>query len=349
MTAGVEPNGGQSSYGLFPFPEGWYFVTSRRELKKNSNLIRRTWLGEQIVAWADEMGGICVANAFCPHLGSDLGPEAGGRVREGCLVCPFHGYQFDIAGQCVATPWAPAPENAKLKTFPSHEIQGLIFAWYGFGGRPPQWSLPEGPEHGPDWSGMEMARVRFCGHPQETTENSVDLGHLRYVHGYDNVKRLGKVQVDGARFESRWEFTRPQILAGKKVFIYDVTALASIFGLGYSYVEVHERSIGLKSRFWVLATPVDGKVVEMTLVNRLQKMTRPKRPIVGLRFLPLDLRTRIMNRIIVLSQKHDVMQDVVVWSRKRYEENPALCRSDGEIGKFRHYCRQFYPQAPQRH
>ena len=47
-----------------------------------------------------------MAEAFCPHLGSDLGPAAGGRICDGRLVCPFHGYEFDATGQCVATPFA---------------------------------------------------------------------------------------------------------------------------------------------------------------------------------------------------------------------------------------------------
>ncbi|MYB31254.1 MAG: Rieske 2Fe-2S domain-containing protein, partial [Acidobacteria bacterium] len=29
--------------------------------------------------------------SVCPHLGSELGPAAGGRVRDGRLVCPLHG------------------------------------------------------------------------------------------------------------------------------------------------------------------------------------------------------------------------------------------------------------------
>ncbi len=139
-----------------------------------------------------------MAEVFCAHLGSDLGPAAGGRVRNGLLVCPFHGFEFDVTGRCVATPYAPAPDSARLKVFETREIAGLVFAWRGSGGRPPQWHLPAPPPTGTDWSGMEFWSVRFAGHPQETTENSVDLGHLRYVHGYDSVSGVGSVSVDGA-------------------------------------------------------------------------------------------------------------------------------------------------------
>ena len=91
-----------------PFPEGWYFVASRNALDK-AKLIRKTWLGAEIVVWSDSDGRVCVSEAHCPHLGADLGPAAGGRVRDGRLVCGFHGFEYDAAGQCVATPFAPPP------------------------------------------------------------------------------------------------------------------------------------------------------------------------------------------------------------------------------------------------
>ena len=334
----------EDSPGLHPFPEGWYFVARRGTVERH-RLIQRTWLGERVVVWANGSGDICVADSVCPHLGADLGPEAGGQVRNGCLVCPFHGFEYDITGQCVATPYAPPPRNAKLKVFRTQEILGLIFAWWGNNGRDPQWRLPPSPDDDAEWSGMEVRTVRFAGHPQETTENSVDLGHLRYVHGYDNVERTSRVSVDGAKFTSCFNFRRTGSIAGLRVFTYDIAAEASIHGLGYSFVEVRERAIDMDTRLWVLATPIDGRVIEMTLVSQVRQLRRPKWPLSVMRLLPLRLRTRIMNRIIILSQRHDVLQDVTIWSRKQYRESPLLCRSDGEIGKFRHYCRQFYPDG----
>ena len=327
---------------LSPFPEGWYFVASRQSILK-AKLIEKTWLGERIVAWCDDSGRVCVAVAVCPHLGSDLGPAAGGRVHDGCLVCPFHGFEFDVSGQCVATPFAPPPRAARLTVFETREILGIVFAWWGIDGRPPQWSLPEEPEVKGDWSELEFRTLRFPGHPQETTENSVDFAHLQYVHGYGNTRQIGPVTVDGACLTSGFEFRRAQNIAGIKDIVLDVSAVARIFGLGYSYVEIHERSIEMHARLWVLATPVDGTLIDLVLASQVREMRKPKRPIVGLRFLPLSLRARIMNKIILSYQKYDVMQDVIIWGRKRYLPYPRLCRADGDIGRYRRYCKQFYP------
>ena len=90
-----------------------------------------------------------------------------------------------------------------LGVFEMREVLGLIFAWWGIQGRAPQWSLPADPPDQAGWSGIEIKTNRFPGHPQETTENSVDLGHLRYVHGYGSVDRIEPVSVDGPCLESR--------------------------------------------------------------------------------------------------------------------------------------------------
>ncbi len=327
---------------LPPFPEGWYFVASRASILREK-LIEKTWLGEEIVLWCDAEGRICVADAACPHLGSHLGPSAGGKVRDGCLVCPFHGFEFDATGQCVATPNAPPPKGTRLELYETREILGMVFAWWGSGGRPPQWDLPAAPLAGPEWCGVGFRTLRFPGHIQQLAENSVDFTHLNYIHGYGNVTPVGPVSVEGTYLRSSFEFKRERSVAGMDM-TYEVSAVTHVHGLGYSFVEIHERSIDMRARYWVLGAPVDSKRVELVLANQVRQMRKPRRPIMGLRFLPVQLRHKVMNQILLTLQKRDVRQDVVIWERMRYRHRPRLCRSDGPIGTYRRYCRQFYPE-----
>lgn len=330
---------------LPPFPEGWYLVTTREALLREK-LIEKTWMGEDIVAWCDDEGRVCVAEAVCPHLGSNLGPEVGGKVCDGRLVCPFHGFEFDTTGQCVATPNAPAPKAAKLHVYETRDISGLVFAWYGIDGRSAHWRLPDDPPTGSEWGKLGYRTLRFRSHPQETAENSVDLGHLRYVHGYDNVYPVGSVTVDGAYMKSCFDFRRVRRMLGVTDLVYDISAVTHIHGLGYSFVEIHEKTIDMQARLWVLPTPIDGTLIDLVLVSQLREIRKPGRFITGLGFLPMKLRNRLMNHILLSQQKRDVLQDVVIWESKRFRTPPRLCKADGPIGLYRRYCRQFYPESP---
>ena len=338
-TVGAYPVNDQSPP---PFPEGWYFIASRRDILK-AKLIQQTWMGEEIVAWCDEQGKICVAEAYCPHLGSSLGPEAGGRVCAGRLVCPFHGFEFDATGQCVATPVAAPPRSARLGVLETREIAGLVFAWYGVGGREPQWRLPQESPNQDGWSRPLIRTTRFRGHPQETTENALDLAHLSYVHGFASVRQAGSVSIEGPVLRTAFDFTQRVTYAGIPAGVFDVSAQVTVVGLGYSFVEVYERTIGMDTRLWTLATPVDGTDIDLTLASQVREVRQPKRRIAGMAFLPAALRTRLLNQFVLSQELLGVRQDKTIWSRKRYRSRPRLNRADGEIMKYRAYCAQFYP------
>ncbi len=76
----------------------------------------------------------------------------------------------------------------------------------------------------------------------------------------------------------------------------------------------------------------------------MHKLRKPGRFVAGLRFLPVALRHRLLNYVMNGQEKRYVKQDVVIWERKQYKSPPRLCRADGPIGKYRQYCRQFYPE-----
>ena len=128
----------------------------------------------------------------------------------------------------------------------------------------------------------------------------MDMAHFRCVHGYLDVSRVGPVTVDGACLRSRFDFKRSERILGLKENVYEVSAVTHVVGLGCSFVEIHEHTVGMDTRLWVLATPVDGTLVDLVLVGQVRELRRPKRPIVGLRFVPPTMRAGIMNRLIIV-------------------------------------------------
>ena len=167
-----------------------------------------------------------------------------------------------------------------------------------------------------------MRTTRFAAHPQDTAENAVDMAHLRYVHGYGDVERVGDLEVDGAYLLSCFNFSRRRKIAGVFNATLHVSARTHIYGLGYSYVEIREHTIGFDARMWILATPVDGEVIDFTMASQAREVRSPKRFLMGLRFLPPMMRARILNKYTADGQDADVRQDEAIWSRKSYRPLP---------------------------
>lgn len=60
--------------------------------------------GEDFAVFRKSNGKVHVVNAYCPHLGANMG--VGGIVKDDCLQCPFHGWRFDgDTGKCKSIPY----------------------------------------------------------------------------------------------------------------------------------------------------------------------------------------------------------------------------------------------------
>jgi len=63
---------------------------------------------------------LTVMDDTCPHAGASL---SGGGVHEGCLVCPWHGWAFDIdSGECPDNP------AIKVRTYETKVANGKVWA-----------------------------------------------------------------------------------------------------------------------------------------------------------------------------------------------------------------------------
>jgi len=77
-----------------PYPAGYYQLLTSDELRRGE-LRYVEALGERLVVFRDAQGRPRVLDAHCPHQGANL---AGGRLRDGCVECPFHAWRFEGSG-----------------------------------------------------------------------------------------------------------------------------------------------------------------------------------------------------------------------------------------------------------
>lgn len=318
---------------LDPFPDGWYVVEQSARLPVGT-LLEKQWMGHDIVVWRDRSGAVCVADAICPHLGAHLGPRSGGAVSGDCLVCPFHGFEYDTTGRCVATPHGPPPRSARLTRYEVSECNGFVFGWHHRGGEAPTWHPQEVSVAKPARS---LAVLRLRAHPQTTTENSVDSAHLGHVHGYRQLKQTAATEIEGPILSSSYAFTRKLLTRGLGLFNLSVEIAISVWGLGVSTVSIKGRR-GLRVRQWVLATPVDGEMIDLWLVIDLDRPPFAR----WLRGPLASLARAVMPRFFLHELVLEVRKDAQIWARQHYQPRPVLSGADRDLLRFRQYCEQFY-------
>ncbi len=142
-------------YTAFPF--AWYPIVVGETLAAGEVRSVRL-LARDLVLWRDEDGTAHVMDAYCPHLGANLG--IGGRV-EGChLVCPYHWWSWDADGRNVSIPYSDRVNSkARVRTYPTVERNGFVMFWFHpDADQSPLWEVPELPEYLSDeWIAVEPA------------------------------------------------------------------------------------------------------------------------------------------------------------------------------------------------
>ena len=94
--------------------------------------VRVKLMGESLIAFRDSKGRIGLIDEFCAHRGVSLWF---GENEECGMRCPYHGWKYDVTGQCVDLPSEPEEsgfrKNIKLKSYPCIEKAGIIWAYMG--------------------------------------------------------------------------------------------------------------------------------------------------------------------------------------------------------------------------
>jgi phenylpropionate dioxygenase-like ring-hydroxylating dioxygenase large terminal subunit len=174
-------------------PDCWYAVLGSKELTAGGPLAARR-LGESLVFWRDDAGRACVMIDRCPHRSSRLSL---GRIVNGHIQCPFHGFEFDESGTCRLIPangrTAPVPRAFQCQVYPSREAHGFVWVWHGRARQeypPLPWlSNLEGMEYHSTWKAWDADMTRAI-------EGLLDVSHLPFIHRH-TIGRGNQTLVNG--------------------------------------------------------------------------------------------------------------------------------------------------------
>ncbi len=153
------------------------------ELEPDGQPQRVKLLGEDLLAWRNSDGVPAFTQNLCPHRGASL---YFGRNEEDGLRCAYHGWKFDVDGNCVDMPNEPSTSNFKSKlkitSYKGADFGGMTWVYMG----PNQENPPGVPQF--EWGLVPEAQRRHyrrfiyeCNWMQGL-EGELDSTHAPFLH-----------------------------------------------------------------------------------------------------------------------------------------------------------------------
>jgi phthalate 4,5-dioxygenase oxygenase subunit len=141
-------------------------------------------LSERLIAFRDTQGRLGLMDEYCAHRGVSLWF---GRNEENGLRCPYHGWKYDVTGQCIDVPSEPASsgfcQKIKLKAYSCVELGGVIWAYMGPSDEQPPLPAFEWVELKPTQRFLSK-RWQECNYLQ-AMEGGIDSSHVSFLHRGD--------------------------------------------------------------------------------------------------------------------------------------------------------------------
>ena len=161
--------------------EYWIPACGSAELAADGPPLRLLLLGEKLVAFRDSAGRVGILDHRCPHRGASL---FFGRNEACGLRCVYHGWKYDVTGQCVEMPNVP-PEHdfaaqVRARAYPAVERNGIVFAYMGERREAPPLPMSE-PLLLPEAETRITWVQREC-HWLQALEGDIDTSHVGFLH-----------------------------------------------------------------------------------------------------------------------------------------------------------------------
>lgn len=314
-------------YPFTPYPNSWYRVANSADIKPKQSK-RVSYFGKELLVFRGEDGQVGVIDAYCAHLGADLGQ---GEVIGNTIACPFHGWQYDIQGQCQHIPYCDTiPRRAQVNAWKTLEQDGIIMVYYHCDGAEPDFVPPDNQfRKDTKWNRPMLNVFRIRMHIQEVAENAVDTHHFPKVHAYAGAPAINELTFDGPRFTVQLDAKRYGM---NFVGVTPTTITYHGFGIVHANLETK-----LLNRFPVelavllTTTPVDEEHCEIQIMACHRKSWNP-------------LFDWLMRPMMLREIRTDFYNDIPIWESKIYQDKPVFCKDDGPIYDIRKWAVQFYSE-----
>jgi len=159
----------------------WVPVARSDEVQADGDPVRLMALGEQLIAFRDTAGRIGVMDHRCPHRCASL---FFGRNEEHGLRCIYHGWKYDVEGNCVDMPNLPPHQDfkskVKAKAYKAVERYGVIWIYMGERAAAPPFPDFELNDLEPENTLVRIIQQEYNW--LQGLENDLDTSHFGFLH-----------------------------------------------------------------------------------------------------------------------------------------------------------------------
>jgi vanillate O-demethylase monooxygenase subunit len=170
------------------FPKNTWYVACTSDEVTEKPLGRRI-CNELMVFFRGEGGEIAALEDFCPHRGA---PLSLGFVKNGNLVCGYHGLEMGCKGHTVAMPGQRVRGFPAIRHFPVVERHGFIWVWPGDSSQADEALLPHFEWQGNPEFAYGGGLYHIACDYRLMIDNLMDLTHETYVHS----SSIGQPEID---------------------------------------------------------------------------------------------------------------------------------------------------------
>lgn len=155
----------------------WHVVRPSQSVAEDT-IVPARLLGEDIILWRHN-GEVHAWKDYCRHRGARLSL---GWVKDGCVICPYHGWEYGADGGCRRFPAHPKMKpSSRVGAFHHHATERYGYIWVCMG--TPAADVPPFPV----WEDATYRKVQagpyyYNANGLRAIENFLDAAHFPFVH-----------------------------------------------------------------------------------------------------------------------------------------------------------------------
>jgi phenylpropionate dioxygenase-like ring-hydroxylating dioxygenase large terminal subunit len=257
----------------------WYVIGTPSDFSSSKPEKVTVWSKEYVV-WKTGTASYTALDNACPHRGASF--SDGIVTKDACVMCPYHGYEYDESGTLVRVPGVDLAADRYIKAYDAGrydvvEDGGWVylntFPYVLYNTTPGTMynNLLEDCERTPEFR-CNFMQLDYDANPRLLTENGLDISHIGFVHSFGNRESPNPMeeeppkQVGPNRYKTSYLYKTGEHSMAKIVFGEDLLSVENEFVLPHMSI-ARVKFAEYVNTIVTFATPISNNKTRLYVKN----------------------------------------------------------------------------------